>query len=425
MLLIITSIAKMSTIAKISDCAYSSKMTQILQKPPSELIKYAKNSRTHSSRQIERIKASIKEFGFLNPVIITKDDVIIAGHARVQAAIALEIPTIPTVCASHLTQAKISAYVIADNKLAEFSKWDDTILDEELRMLASSDFDLSIIGFDDLEFNDIAPTADMVPMPSEDATPVQLGDIFLLGEHKLICGDCTDKDVIDDLLDGVMIDSVQTDPPYGVNLGDKNRHLERARKGSRITTDIVNDNIDDYQSFFASFLSIIPLSAYNTVYCWMSGLKLQELRSAFDDAGITLGDYLIWVKNNHVLGRKDYNSRHEFCMYGWKGKHRFYGGHPDTILEFNKPLKNDLHPTMKPVEMIAKLIMDGTKKGMNVYDAFTGSGSTLIACEQTDRIFYGVEIDPHYCAVTIKRWEEFTGKTAKKVRDEEVSSGIR
>lgn len=187
--------------------------------------------------------------------------------------------------------------------------------------------------------------------------------------------------------------------------------------GKRIQKDIENDNINNYEEFFTKFLgNIIPhFNDYNTFYIFMSGKELHNLRLAVENNDCKCGDYLIWVKNNHVLGRKDYNSKHEFCLYGWYGKHKFYGDFSTTVLCFDKPLKNDLHPTMKPIELLAKLIKDGSPVGGNILDVFGGSGSTLIACEQTNRNCYMMELDPNYCQVIIDRWEEFTGMEAEKI----------
>jgi DNA modification methylase len=233
-----------------------------------------------------------------------------------------------------------------------------------------------------------------------------------------MCGDSTDSRQVKQLLGDRRVDQLLTDPPYGVNYAAKNEMLNKFDKGNRVQTPIENDNITDYRAFFAAFLGCIPFADYNTVYVFMAGQELHSARLALDDAGIKWGDYLVWLKNNHVLGRKDYNAKHEFVVYGWKGKHKFYGDFSTTVLEYNKPQKNELHPTMKPVELIARLMADGSTAAALVYDPFLGSGTTLIAAEQLGRTCYGLEIDPHYVDVIIKRWEQLTGKEAELVQNQ-------
>jgi len=207
---------------------------------------------------------------------------------------------------------------------------------------------------------------------------------------------------------------VLTDPPYGVDYSAKNEFLNKLDKGNCVQKDIENDNITDYLQFFTDMFESIKtvINDYNTLYVFMSGAELHNLRIALEKTEGKWSDYLVWVKNNHVLGRKDYNAKLEFCMYGWFNHHKFYGEFNTNVLEFDKPLKNDLHPTMKPIPLLAKLIQDGTKENMNVLDLFGGSGSTLIACEQTQRNCYMMELDPEYCQVIINRWEEYTGQRA-------------
>lgn len=242
----------------------------------------------------------------------------------------------------------------------------------------------------------------------------KLGDIYQLGNHRVMCGDSTNKESINRLLADSKVDSLQTDPPYGIEYGDKNAELNKNLGGNRIEKPFANDNvIQDYQEFTKSFLDIIPFSEYNTIYFWMSNLRSNEILNAFKECKIKYHQTLIWIKNNHVIGRLDHNPKHESCFYGWKGKHKFYGGFKTDILEYDKPLANKLHPTMKPPEMIAELIKESTTQNAIVYDPFLGSGSTLIACEQTNRICYGMELDPAYVDVIIQRWENFTGNKAK------------
>jgi site-specific DNA-methyltransferase (adenine-specific) len=268
--------------------------------------------------------------------------------------------------------------------------------------------------FDDLHFDKQEDEFDL----DQQVPPIaKLGDIWKLGSHRLMCGDCTKKEDVDKLLNGVKVDLLLTDPPYGVDYSAKNEFLNEMDKGNRIQKDIENDALSKlgYRDFFTSFLKLIPFADYNIFYIFMLGFALHYLRLALDDCQLIWGDYLLWVKNNHVLGRKDYNAKHEFIVYGWKRHHKFYGGFNTTVLQYDKPLMSELHPVMKPIELLAKLIDDGSQKDMVVYDPFLGSGSTMIACEQKNRFCYGMEIDPHYCDVIIARWEKYTGKKAKHV----------
>ena len=299
--------------------------------------------------------------------------------------------------------------------------------DEFKAIFENNDLDLfseiSSLNLDDIQFElekefDISfetEETDDIPEPPKKPKS-KLGDTYQLDKHRVMCGDCTDQGYIDKLLGNITVDQLLTDPPYGVNYSEKNEFLNSIGKGNRIQTPIINDNEKDYRQFFSSFLDVIPFSDYNTIFICMSGLELHNVRLAMDDSKITLGDYLIWLKHRIVLTRKDYNSKHEFIVYGWKGKHKFYGSKSNqTVLEYNKPNKNELHPTMKPVELFCKIIKDGSKKQMTVYDPFLGSGTTLISCEQTNRICYGMELDPIYIDVIIQRWEKLTGKKAQKI----------
>lgn len=266
-----------------------------------------------------------------------------------------------------------------------------------------------------MEFTDIVPEKiieETDPLPELPKEPKsKLGDIYCLGYHRVMCGDCTKN--LDELIMGDKIDLLLTDPPYGVDYAEKNKYLNSIAFANRIETPIKNDNITDYRKFYKSFLELIPFSDYNSLYVFLRGRHTNDLTLAIEDLGFYWSTWLVWLKNNHVLGRMDYNTKHELILYGWKGKHKFYGGFQTSVLEANKPNSSSLHPTMKPVELLTKLLLNSTKKDMIVYDPFLGSGSTLIACEQTNRICYGMEIDPAYVDVIVKRWENFTGKKAK------------
>jgi len=303
--------------------------------------------------------------------------------------------------------------MLMDNRINE-SAWNEENVSFVLSEIPDFDFEKFEMNFDEFRIEETKEETEEVPeVPAEPKS--KLGDMYQLGRHKIICADCTIPANITKLLGETKIDQLVTDPPYGINYSAKNEFLNKIDKGNRIQKNIENDNIEDYRKFFSDFLSVIPFNDYNTCYIFMAGLHLHELRMAVEDSDITWGDYLVWVKNNHVLGRKDYNPKHEFILYGWKNRHKFYGTeNPTTVLEFVKPLVNDLHPTMKPIEILEKIIDDGSSKNANIYDPFLGSGSTLIACEQTGRTCFGMEIDPAYVDVIIKRWENFTGQNAIK-----------
>jgi DNA modification methylase len=344
---------------------------------------------------------------------------IIAGHQRLKAAGDAGLDKVPVIFLD-FDDTTARAYNIADNRLNEESEWDFTPLADMLQELDNGSFDLELTGFDLDEIEKLMNWTpepvkleeDEVPEPPKDPV-TKPGDLWILGKHRLLCGDSTNADHVMRVLCGKHVDQLLTDPPYGVDYGNKNEVLNRLDGGKRIQTPIANDNITNYREFFASFLGVIPYADYNTVYIFMSGQELHSLRLAFDDAGITWSAYLVWVKNNHVLGRKDYNAKHEFVAYGWRGRHKFYGGFSTTVLEYDKPLKNDLHPTMKPVELVARLMRDGSTKDALVYDPFLGSGTTLIAAEQLGRVSCGMEISPAYCDVIIERWENLTGGKAR------------
>lgn len=239
-------------------------------------------------------------------------------------------------------------------------------------------------------------------------------DIF---SHRLMCGDSTKQEDVDKLFDGKKANHVNMDPPYGVDYLGKDHFLNKINRPRSKNSTIKNDvDVEDYIAFFKSVLEIIPLTEYNTVNVWMAGLRIHELRIAFEEVGYTWGDYLVWVKNKFVIGRKDHNPRHEFCLYGWKGKHKFYGGSDASSCYFeNKPVTSKEHPTMKPINLIARIILEGTKPKDLVYDAFGGSGTVLIACENENRVAYLMELDGYYVDVTIDRWERKTGRKAIKL----------
>ncbi len=391
---------------------------------PDDLLPYERNTRIHKQFQVDQIINSIKEFGFTNPILISQENGIIAGHGRLMAAKRLKLDKVPVIRLDYLTPDQQRAYIIADNKIAENAEWDLPLLAQEIQDLDGLDFDISLLGFSDIDLDKLMNT-EIEPEeeePEEDLTGnaidhvTKLGDIWLLGKHRLICGDSSDIETYNKLTKGAKFDMLLTDPPYGVNYEEKREPMNKRagnRKGGVKHKEIANDNIQDYRVFFANFLSLIEFNDYNTVYCFLSGLELHNLRLAFDDAKINWGDYLIWLKNQAVINRKDYNAQHEFIVYGWKDRHKFYGPtNSKTVLEFSKPQKADLHSTMKPIDLLEELLSHGSKRNALVYEPFAGSGSTLIACENKGRQCYAIEIEPKYCDVIVTRWQKLTGQQA-------------
>jgi DNA modification methylase len=399
-----------------------------------KLKPHPKNPKIHSTEQIQGIADSIRELGWGRPIILSQDNYILAGHGAVLAAELLDYDEVPYRRMKHEHDTpEALAYLLVDNKSSELATWDNELLHDDLIELDTSNLNTSLTMFSDdeikelqneiqhLEDTNTEVVEDDYDIDNEVEPIVQLGDIWQLGNHKLMCGDSIEKTNLNKLIGTNKINMLLTDPPYGVDYNSKNEMLNKFDKGNCVQKEIVNDNINDYKAFFTEMYTIIKpfFNDYNTLYTFMSGQELHNLRIGLENANGKWGDYLIWVKNNHVLGRKDYNSKHEFCMYGWFNKHKFHGDFTTTILEFNKPTKSKLHPTMKPIELLAKLITDGSTQHSNILDLFGGSGSTLIACEQLNRNCYMMELDPHYCDVIIKRWEEFTNQKATKIPNPE------
>lgn len=354
-----------------------------------------------------RIKESLERFGFVVPAVINSNpkrkDIIIGGHQRIKVWAEMGNKEVP--CSYRDVGLEDErALNITLNKVS--ADWD------EEKLLLWTKEQLYSFGFKTHELKFFTPDNVFQDSPGAGPDPqTKLGDTYQLNDHWLICGDCTKRTI------EVKVDMLLTDPPYGVDYASKNEMLNKRFPANRIQVPIASDNIEDYKKFFTDFLGKINFSTYNTVYIFMSGLKLHDLRLAMEDLKIKGGDYLIWLKNGPVISRKDYNPQHEFIVYGWKGRHKFYGeSNSTTILKFDRPMVSDLHPTMKPIELLARLVRDGSVKGMKVYDPFMGSGSTLVACEQTKRMCYGMEIDPGYCDVAIARWVKY-----KVLQGEDIS----
>ena len=402
----------------------SQTIVQIEYRPIEALIPYARNSRTHSDAQVAQIAASIREFGWTNPVLVDGSNGIIAGHGRVLAARKLGFDQVPVIELAHLTESQKRAYVLADNKLAENAGWDDELLRIELEALQAAGFDLSLTGFADDELaalmaelagNEGLTDDDAVPEITDDLVS-QPGDVWLLGEHRLLCGDATDPVALETLMGSDLADMAFTDPPYNVNYANTAKDKQRGTHRP-----ILNDNLGEG---FGEFLSAAcaNLLAYSkgAVYIAMSSSELDTLQLAFRGAGGKWSTFIIWAKNTFTLGRADYQRQYEPILYGWRdGVDHFWCGDRDQgdVWFINKPVKNDLHPTMKPVELVERAIRNSSKTRDIVLDLFGGSGTTLIAAEKTQRRARLVELDPKYVDVIVKRWQDYTGKQASRQSD--------
>ncbi len=390
--------------------------------PTDKLVPYDKNPRTHSPEQVNQIAASIAEFGFLNPILVDTAAGIIAGHGRLQAAKQLGLAQVPVVVLDHLTEAQKRAYVIADNKLALNAGWDEDLLRAEMTALAAEDFDLPVIGFSDDELaallaepNTAEGQTDEDAVPEAPETPVSKpGDLWRLGNHLLLCGDSTVLANVERVLDGALADMVFTDPPYNVDYG--NTAKDKLRGTNRT---IMNDNLGDgFERFLYDACVNMLTVCKGALYVCMSSSELHTLQKAFIEAGGKWSTFVIWAKNTFTLGRADYQRQYEPILYGWKqGNDHYWCGARDQgdVWFVNKPVRNELHPTMKPVELVERAVNNSSKSRDIVLDCFGGSGTTLIACEKLNRQCRMIELDPKYVDVIVKRWEEFTGKKAELV----------
>jgi DNA modification methylase len=386
------------------------------------LIPYDRNARQHSSEQIDQIAASMREFGFTNPILVDSAAGIVAGHARLAAARRLSLLQVPVIVLDHLSDAQKRAYILADNKLAENATWDEDLLRMELQSLRTDDFDVSLTGFSDSEVKALLASFESPNLTDEDEIPAvqecvvsRPADIWQLGAHRLICGDALNPETFNALLGGRPADMIFTDPPYNVDYQAK-------------TGKIANDNLG---SGFASFLDAVCLNLLNwsrgAVYICMSSSELASLQSAFVAAGGHWSTFVIWAKNTFTLGRSDYQRQYEPILYGWKaGGPHFWCGDRDQgdVWSVAKPAVNDLHPTMKPVELVERAVRNSSRQGDVVLDAFGGSGSTVIACERLDRKARLIELEPKYVDVIIRRWQEFTGRPACLAADGQSFAAI-
>lgn len=440
-------------------------MNVIEMVPPSRLAPYARNARTHSSEQVAQIAASMVEFGFTNPILVDGEYGIIAGHGRLMAAQRLELAEVPVIMLGHLSDAQRRALIIADNKIAENAGWDEALLKQELAALRLEAFDLEVLGFSeseldqllaDVDLEDTPPPAlgdpDFVPEPPK-ANPVsRRGDVWVMGPHRMMCGDSTSPAEVERLCLGDPVDAVWTDPPYNVN------YEGAAGK-------IQNDNMES--SAFRKFLCEAFSAAFGVmragapIYVAHADTEGLNFRAAFRDAGLKLSGCLVWVKPSLVLGRSDYQWRHEPILYGWKpgAAHSWFGGRnkttvmegarepvrimPDgtvqidvagqvivvsgenlsletfdgSVIRHEKPARNGEHPTMKPVGLILDMLENSTERGAKVLDLFGGSGSTLIACHKAGRVARLMELDEKFADVIVERWQTYTGLEARRERD--------
>lgn len=386
--------------------------------PVERLIPYEKNARTHDAAQVAKIAASMLEFGFTNPILVDSKDGIIAGHGRLMAAKEVGLAEVPVIVLDHLSDAQRRAYVLADNKLAMLSDWDEGLLASELADLQGDGFDLDVIGFTDEELAELLdePEVEQSPSGDEDAVPeppvepvTVLGDVWLLGKHRLMCGDSTSLGAVEVLMAGCRADMLLTDPPYNVAYEGK----------TRAALKIENDSKDDGE--FRQFLRDAFVTADAVMreggafYIWYADRETHSFSAAAVEAGWKIRAVLVWVKNTMVLGRGDYRSKHEPCLYGWKdgAAHSWESDRKQTtVLNFDKPSRNGEHPTMKPVELFEYQMLNNTRKGDIVLDLFGGSGTTAMAAEKNSRKACIMELDPRYCDVIVKRWQDFTGKKA-------------
>jgi len=398
----------------------------------STLIPYARNSRTHSDEQIAQIAASIKEFGWTNPILIDGDNGIIAGHGRLSAARKLGHEEVPVIELKDLTETQRKAYIIADNRLALNAGWDNEMLTIELNELLADNFALDILGFDPKELAALLEPDVVEGLTDEDAVPdipdkpkTKLGDIYQLGNHRLMCGDSTSIDAVDKLMPETA-NMIFTDPPYLMDFtggihGDGSKSFN-AKHGS-----IKNDKMSDKEGddFLDAINSVITSKVDGAFYITFYRLGINKYFASMERTGLKCRSLVIWDKGNHTLSNSDYMSMYEPMFYGWVNNHKFYGGKNGMdIWRIKRTAKNDLHPTMKPVELVEKAVLDGSAINGIVLDLFGGSGTTIVACEKHNRHSRIMELDPKYCDVIVKRWEDFTGKKAMLVNANEELSEI-
>lgn len=434
------------------------RIADLRQVPVNQLKPYQANAKIHGKEQVEKLKASIKEFGFLSPCLIDRENNIIAGHGRVEAAKALGMDEVPCLYLEDLTEEQRRAYILADNKLTELGEWDRDILSAELAALRDEGFNIELTGFsiddiiiEEIDFTEVDDAWEEAAADAEAEPKAKPGDIYQLGRHRLMCGDATSAEDVKKLLDGAAVQLVITDPPYNVDYAGKNKLLNLIDKGNRVQKDIENDKKSDKE--FLEFLTKAfknmaeALQPGGVFYIWHADTNRAAFLEASAAAGLEIRQILIWVKNMFVLGRQDYQWIHEPCLYGWKdgAAHYFTDSRSLTtvanskadieklskedlkkiltevfeltsVINEDKPMVSDLHPTMKPINLFKRHIENSSSPGDIVMDLFGGSGTALIAAEQTERTCYMLEYSPAYVDTIIERWETFTGQKAKKIK---------
>ena len=378
-----------------------------------KLIPYVNNARTHSQEQITKLRSSLREFGFVNPIIVDKDLNVIAGHGRLAAAKAEGITEVPCVFAEHLTEAQKKAYIIADNRMSEDAGWDDELLKVEMEALQDMGFDLSMTGFDTDELDELFKNEDDSEVKDDDfdltaalekASFVERGDIWTVGKHRLMCGDATSADDVNALMGDTKANLILTDPPYGVSF--------KSASGLTIQNDSIKD--EEFYTFLLNAFKCMAehLESGGAAYVFHADTEGLNFRRAFVDAGFHLAGCCIWVKDSLVLGRSDYQWQHEPVLYGFlqNGKHKWFSDRKQTtIWNFDKPKRNANHPTSKPLDLLSYPIGNSTQENAVVIDTFGGSGSTMMACEQMNRVCFMMELDPKYASVILRRYVEDTG----------------
>lgn len=376
-----------------------------------KLVPYANNARTHSQEQILKLRSSLREFGFINPVIVDRDLTIIAGHGRVMAAKAEGIKEVPCVFVDHLTEAQKKAYILADNRMALDAGWDEELLRVELQELEGLNFDLGLTGFDEKELanffaDEKAELEDDdydLTEALEKASFVERGDVWVVGRHRLVCGDATNEADVNLLMDGKKANLILTDPPYGVSF--------TSSSGLKIQNDSLK-NEEFYNFLLAAFKNMVAHAEPGAAgYVFHADTEGLNFRNAFSNAGFHLAGCCIWVKDSLVLGRSDYQWQHEPVLYGFlkNGKHSWYSDRKQTtIWNFKKPKRNENHPTSKPLDLLSYPLKNSTQENAIVVDTFGGSGSTLMACELSNRICYTMELDEKYASVILRRYVENT-----------------
>ncbi|CAE6857030.1 hypothetical protein R75461_07768 [Paraburkholderia nemoris] len=388
----------------------------IVQRATDGLVPYARNACTHSPEQVALLAASIREWGWTNPILIDGENRILAGHGRLAAAKSLGMTVVPCVVLGAMSEAQRRAYILADNQLAARAGWDTDLLALELGELKALGFDLDLTGFepDDL-LRLLGPDAgggltDDDEAPACPDSPVSApGDLWRCGEHRVLCGDALSMADMARLMDGAQADLIISDPPYNVAYAGK------SKRRLTITNDAMSA-VAFYRFLLDAFTMMFAVAADGAgAYVFHSDVEGANFRRAFSDAGFRFAQCCVWVKSTFVLGRKDYQIQHEPVLYGWKpgDAHRWYGDRrQSSVWNFDRPAASDLHPTMKPVAMVEYAVLNSSRSGELVLDPFAGSGTALVACEKTGRCARVLEIDPRYCDVTVRRWQDWTGKKA-------------